>query len=115
MQLKVLEPIIIPEHLALCPFVQRRAEGLRFRLFGLMEFDRIIYIDADAIVVGPMVRLFSTPHGVFLSATVNSTRWLYPTDNVGKKSFSQAGAKASGVIRGVSMLNTGVMVISPWK
>merc|ERR1712232_794369 len=82
-QLVTAEPIIVPETLAGCGSTQRRAEGLRFRLFGMTNYDKIVYIDADALVVGPLSHLFSAPAGVTLLATINSTRWIWRVHNVG--------------------------------
>eukprot|EP00929_Paragymnodinium_shiwhaense_P100951 TRINITY_DN63655_c0_g1_i1.p1 TRINITY_DN63655_c0_g1~~TRINITY_DN63655_c0_g1_i1.p1 ORF type:complete len:865 (-),score=145.01 TRINITY_DN63655_c0_g1_i1:33-2627(-) len=112
MILVAAEPVIVPEHLAACGNVQRRAEGLRFRLFALTSYDRIVYLDADAIVVSPLDYLFNTPRGVFLSATVNGTRWVWkkkPAED-GQDGFKRAKDEQAS---GPPMLNTGLMVITP--
>lgn len=105
MQPVVADPFVIPEDLAECGGVQRRAEGLRFRLFGLTEYQRIVYIDADALVVGPVSHLFAVPQGVFLSATINGTRWTY----------RRRGEDVAETGNRPAMLNTGVMSIAPRK
>lgn len=112
MKLIPVNPLMVPDHLAKCGSVQRRAEGLRFRLFGLVEFDKIIYIDADALVVAPLEHLFNAPTGVFLSATINGTRWTMrdPHSPLGKPGTAAADRGPPGM---PAMINTGVMVISP--
>lgn len=70
----------LPPRLVQCSRLQRLAEGLRFRLWELAaEFDRILYLDADMLVVGPVEQLFLAPLGVFFAATINGTRWAFST------------------------------------
>lgn len=92
------ESVHVPDFLAKCGSAQRRADGLRLQLFGLTKYNKIVYLDADTLVVGDISHLFSTPSGIFLSATINGSRWGYD---------------GPGLNSGDPMLNTGVMVIHP--
>jgi len=70
------ESVHVPDFLAKCGTAQRRADGLRLQLFGLTKYNKIVYLDADTLVVGDISHLFSTPSGIFLSATINGSRWV---------------------------------------
>jgi len=118
-ELRSGQPIDLPPRIAHCSTLQRRAEGLRFRLWELVEFDRILYLDADMLVVGPLEHLFRMPAGVFASATINGTRWAY-APNVPLQDLWDPEDGADDNLgyygrlqKGPPQINTGIMLISP--
>merc|ERR1712166_1335201 len=61
----------------------------------------------DTLVIAPLQHLFSVPRGIFLSGTINGSRWVY------KRRGKILANGLQEEIRGPPMINTGCMVISP--
>mmetsp|Transcript_81900 Transcript_81900/g.171340 ORF Transcript_81900/g.171340 Transcript_81900/m.171340 type:complete len:821 (+) Transcript_81900:239-2701(+) len=112
-EIVVADSIGIRESIALCGSTQRRAEGLRFRIFGLTQYEKIVYLDADVILTSSLDHLFSVPKGIFMSATVNGTRWAY-SQKMGLQDQWHY-PKVPGILQGPPLINTGVMLITPSK
>jgi len=115
-------PVHLPETIAGCQPKMREAAGLYLRFFDMVEFDRVLYIDADALVVGPLHHLFRVPRGVFVSATINGTRWNWPPGLPLQEAWDpEPGGELSdwgawgGLQRGPPMLNIGILLIAPSK
>lgn len=121
LEIRTVEPLPLPPGLFDCGEAQLRAEGLRFRLWGFAEFDRIMHIDLDALVVAPLDHLFRAPPGVFMSGTINGTRWPFPLQIPGQEVWDRHTKDTpenhwghfGGLPTGPPLLNTGVLLISP--
>jgi lipopolysaccharide biosynthesis glycosyltransferase len=79
---------------------------LKFALLNMTQFDRIVYVDSDAMILRPLHKLWSIP----LAPKFSLAATMAIKAKIGK---AEKKCLPNGRLRGVSKFNAGVMVIIP--
>jgi lipopolysaccharide biosynthesis glycosyltransferase len=79
---------------------------LKFALLNMTQFDRIVYVDSDAMVLRPLHKLWSIP----LAPKFSLAATMAIKAKMGK---AEKNCLPNGRLAGVSKFNAGVMVIIP--